>query len=86
MDQYFRRSHQESDAGRHLFRNKNPFAVIALGGYGRKDLCLFSDIDVMILFNSRVPLRPGSSSRTSCTPSGMPGWSLAMEFEASRTA
>jgi nitrogen regulatory protein P-II 1 len=31
MDQYFRRSHQESDAGRELFKNKNPFAVIALG-------------------------------------------------------
>ncbi len=42
-----------------LFKNKNPFAVIALGGYGRKDLCLFSDIDVMILFNSRVPSTAG---------------------------
>src|SRR4030042_2101128 len=59
IDQYFRRSHQESDAGRQLFKNKNPFAVIALGGYGRKDLCLFSDIDVMILFNSRVPAMAG---------------------------
>jgi [protein-PII] uridylyltransferase len=59
VDQYFRRSHQESESGRQLFKNKNPFAVIALGGYGRKDLCLFSDIDVMILFNSRVPAMAG---------------------------
>ncbi len=59
MDQYFRRGHQESDVGQQLFKNKNPFAVIALGGYGRKDLCLFSDIDVMILFNSRVPSTAG---------------------------
>ena len=55
MDRYFRTSLQESRAGEGLFRNKKPFAVVALGGYGRKELYLHSDVDVMILFKAKVP-------------------------------
>ena len=76
VDQYFRRSHQESEAGQQLFRNKNPFAVIALGGYGRKDLCLFSDIDVMILFRSRVP----STARKLVEDILYPLWNAGLEL------
>ncbi|MBU2498245.1 MAG: [protein-PII] uridylyltransferase [Proteobacteria bacterium] len=55
MDHYFRRSLQESKAGQSLFREKKPFAFVAVGGYGRRDLCLHSDIDVIILFNAKIP-------------------------------
>jgi [protein-PII] uridylyltransferase len=55
VDQYFRRSLQESRAGQRLFREKKPFAFVAVGGYARMELCLHSDVDVVFLFDSKVP-------------------------------
>ncbi len=55
VDQYFRTSIEESGAGQRLSSNKTPFALLAVGGYGRKELSLHSDVDVLILFGPRIP-------------------------------
>ena len=34
---------------------KNPYAVIALGGYGREEQCIHSDVDLLFLFERAVP-------------------------------
>jgi len=55
MDEYFRGSLQESEAGYRLFSKRTPFAFLAVGGYGRKEFSLHSDVDILILFGSRIP-------------------------------
>ncbi len=35
--------------------HKNPYAIIALGGYGREEQCIHSDVDLLFLFEKNVP-------------------------------
>jgi [protein-PII] uridylyltransferase len=76
MDTYFRRSVQESDTGQRLFRDKKPFALVAVGGYGRRDLCIHSDVDVLILFDSKVP----SSAKKMAEDVFYPLWNLGFDL------
>ncbi len=55
LDTYFRQSYEKSVVGQQMTLSENPFAVIALGGYGREEQCIHSDVDILILFRKEVP-------------------------------
>jgi [protein-PII] uridylyltransferase len=55
LDDYFRESFEQSMVGPKLALYKNPYAMIALGGYGRQEQCVHSDVDILFLFQKEVP-------------------------------
>ncbi len=75
VDRYFRMVVQESAAGKHLFGRGKRFAFVAVGGYGRKELCLESDIDLLMLFDRKVP----AEARMLAEQTVYPLWDLGLD-------
>jgi len=55
LDAYFRAAFETSQVGPRMNISKNPYAIIALGGYGREEQCINSDVDLLLLFKKKVP-------------------------------
>ena len=76
VDQYFRKSLQENTTAERLFTKKRPFALVALGGYGRKELCYHSDIDIMVLFKNGIPAAAANMAEDMFFPL----WDIGLEL------
>lgn len=55
IDQYFQNCFAASNIGPKMDFIRNPYAIIALGGYGRSEQCVHSDVDLLFLFQKHVP-------------------------------
>ncbi len=55
LDQYFQNCFESSAVGPEMDFIKNPYAIVALGGYGRSEQCVHSDVDLLFVFQKRVP-------------------------------
>ena len=63
FDDYFRKSYEQSTVTSRIGIDKNPYAIIALGGYGREEQCVHSDIDLLFLFKRSIPDKVKDLSR-----------------------
>ena len=55
LDQYFQSCFESSAVGPEMDFVRNPYAIVALGGYGRSEQCVHSDVDLLFVFQKRVP-------------------------------
>jgi len=55
VDAYFRSRLREIWPKQGPAPEDSPFAVVAVGGYGRAELCLRSDVDILLVYERRIP-------------------------------
>ncbi len=55
FDEYFFEIFEKSIIGPRMGIDKHPYAIFALGGYGRNEQSVHSDIDLLFLFKKDVP-------------------------------
>ncbi len=75
LDGYFEQAFETSMIGPRLEINRNPYAIIALGGYGREEQCVHSDVDLLFLFWKSIPAHADELIREVIYPL----WDLGMD-------
>jgi len=76
IDDYFCTSFAESKTGLTIGIATNPYAIIALGGYGRQEQCIHSDVDFLVLFRDKIPEKIGELIREFVYPL----WDVKLEI------
>lgn len=79
LDDYFQNSFAESRAGIELNLIDNPYAIIAKGNYGRKEIYGQNDINILFLFSTYIPEKANGLIRDIIYPL----WDLGLKINYS---
>ena len=86
VDEYFLAGFAQSAVGPEMGIMKNPYVLVALGGYGRAEQCVYSDIDLLFLFEKKVPPEAEALVREIVYPLWDMGLEVATPPDPSRSA
>lgn len=84
VDDYFCECFGSSAAGPEIGILKNPYAIIALGGYGRGEFWSLPDLDLLFLFSRDVPEGAAALVREVVYPLWDMGWNVNYSLQTSR--
>ncbi len=76
IDRYFESAFEVAGANKKIKPDIKKYAIVALGGYGRREQTICSDIDIMILFEDGIP----KSSEDFISEVVYPLWNLKFEL------
>jgi len=62
--------------------HKQPLAVVAVGGYGRSELCPFSDIDILVVYEKKIPTEALDLAQSLLVPLWDLGYDLGHGFRS----
>lgn len=59
-----------------------PFAVLAVGGYGRRELCPYSDVDILVVYERKIPTEALDLAQSLLVPLWDMGYDLGHGFRS----
>lgn len=82
LDDYFRDRLAEQWPPTSVPPEEKPFAVMAVGGYGRRELCPHSDIDILVVYEKKIPTEALDLAQSLLVPLWDMGYDLGHGFRS----
>lgn len=82
LDEYFRLRLSEIWPGESGRPEEKPFTVLAVGGYGRREVCPHSDVDILVAYRKKIPTEALDLAQSLLVPLWDMGYDLGHGFRS----